>query len=83
MREIEAPFEVEFSGQQLRIAEHEVGRKRVFHIDFQNGSKPLVITVAVGTNDKKFWTSIPEGRQKEATEIGKLIADHIRAKKGK
>ncbi|WP_431293395.1 hypothetical protein [Pedobacter sp. P26] len=83
MRDIEKPFELLYGELNLQVVEHEVARKRVFHVNFQNGSKPLVITVAVGTNDKKFWTSIPEGRQKEATEIGKLIADHIRSKKEK
>ena len=81
MREIEAPFEVEFSGKQVRISEHELAGKRVFHVDFGNGEKPLIISVGVNARDEKFWTSIPQGRQKEATEIGKLIAQHIRAKK--
>jgi len=81
MREIEKPFELEVSGKMLRISEHELANKRIFHVHYGAGTKPLVIAVAVAANNKKFWTSIPQGRQKEATEIGKLIAEHIRAKR--
>ena len=81
MREIEPPFEVEMEGRQISIAEHQVGPKRIFHIDFKGWKKPLVITVGLGLRDQKFWTSIPQGRQAEAEQIGKLIAEHIRAKR--
>ncbi|QDW27232.1 hypothetical protein FFJ24_021340 [Pedobacter sp. KBS0701] len=81
MREMEKPFELEFEGKVLQVSEHELAGKRVFHVSYGPGAKPLVIAVAIGANGKKFWTSIPQGRQKEATDIGKLIADHIRAKR--
>lgn len=54
---------------------------RIFHIDFAGARKNLTITVGYGRKDEKFWTSIPEGRQKEAEEIGKLIANYIRNKR--
>ena len=78
---MEKPFEVQLGSQMLRVSEHELAGKRVFHVDFGTGEKPLVITVGINARDEKFWTSIPQGRQKEATQIGKLIAEHIRAKK--
>ena len=81
MREIEPPFEVEFLGKTARIAEHELAGKRVFQVDFGKGERPLVISTGIGVSGDKFWTSIPQGRQKEATDIGKLIAEHIRAKR--
>ncbi len=81
MREIEPPFELELEGKQISIGEHQVGSKRVFHVDFKGSKKPLVITVGVGLVKEKFWTSIPQGRQAEAEQIGKLIAEYIRAKK--
>lgn len=81
MRELEPPFELDFDEQTLRIAEHELAGKRVFYVNYSSGSKPLVISVGVNARDQKFWTSIPEGRQKEAAAIGKLIAEHIRAKR--
>lgn len=50
----------------------------VFVIKFQDGTAPLVVTRAHGEKKPVFWTSIPEGRQKEADLIGPLIADHYR-----
>lgn len=80
MREIEPPFEIEYQGKPVKVAEHEIKDKRVFHIDFNDWKKPLVIAVGLNRFEEKFWTSIPEGRQQEAEEVGKLIAIHIRSK---
>ena len=81
MRNLEPPFEISLDGQVLQISEHDLAGKRVFHVKFGNGVKPLIITVGITPWDKKFWTSVPEGRQAEAEKIGKLIAEHIRAKR--
>jgi len=81
MREIEPPFSLEIEGNIVQVTEHELKGKRVFHLNFVGSKKPLIITVALTRSDEKFWTSIPEGRQKEAEQIGKLIAAHIRNKR--
>lgn len=44
---------------------------------FQDGRKPLVIARASNVDAAKFWTSIPEGRQKEANEVGSLIETYL------
>ncbi|QNN42697.1 hypothetical protein [Pedobacter roseus] len=79
VRELEPPFELGLDGRQITVAEHEIGSNRVFHVDFGGWKKSLVIAIGIGIRDQKFWTSIPQGRQAEAQEIGKLIAEHIRA----
>ncbi|HTD99033.1 MAG TPA: hypothetical protein VK668_07080 [Mucilaginibacter sp.] len=81
MREIERPFEIVYEGRTVKVAEHELKNMRVFYIDFAGWKKPLTITVALNRFDEKFWTSVPEGRQKEAEELGKLIAGYIRNKR--
>lgn len=81
MREIESPFDLIVDEQTLRVSEHDLAGKRVFHINYGSSLRPLVITVGIGISDKKFWTSIPEGRQAEAERIGRLIAGYIRGKK--
>jgi len=81
MRDIEAPFELDLDGRHMRISEHELAGKRVFHISFGKSEAALVISIGMSARGEKFWTSIPEGRQKEASEIGKMIAKHIRAKR--
>lgn len=81
MREVEPPFEIEYKGGVSKVTEAEIRNRRIFQIQFVNAKKPLTITVGKGLGDEKFWTSIPEGRQEEAEEIGKLIAAYIRSKK--
>ena len=75
-------FEITYEGSIAMVAEHSLKSGRVFHIDFaQPTIKPLIITVAYDSDDKKFWTSVPEGRQELAEEIGRLVAGYIRNKK--
>ena len=78
---MEAPFAIEYEGSATTVTEHELKEMRVFHIAFNGPRKPLVITVAEMPGGKKWWTSVPQGRQKEAEEVGKLIANYIRAKR--
>lgn len=82
MRPLQPPFELEVTGSTIRVSEHEVKDRRIFHLEFADGRKPLNITVAEmrGTGEK-FWTSVPEGRQEEAEQFGRLIAVYIRSKK--
>jgi hypothetical protein len=81
MRDIEPPFEIECNGEVTKVTEAEIKSRRIFHIQYSDKKKPLTITIGRDNTDIKFWTSIPEGRQKEAEEVGKLIAAYIRSKK--
>ncbi len=36
---------------------------------------------ATNANNEKFWTSIPEGRQELAQQVGPLIENYYRSKK--
>jgi len=78
---MEAPFGIEYEGLAARVTEHDLKEMRVFHVSFSGMRKPLVITIAETPGGKKWWTSVPQGRQKEAEEVGRLIANHIRAKR--
>ena len=57
---------------------HFVGTQVIFRIVFSDKRPPLVITRAEHSNVHKFWTSIPEGRQKEAEEVGTLISEYFK-----
>ena len=81
MRGLEPPFEIEYKGEVTNVTEAEIKSRRIFYIQFPGNRKTLTITVGKGLGDEKFWTSIPEGRQEEAEEVGKLIASYIRSKK--
>ena len=68
-----AEFEVTLEELTLQVTEHYIGEQRIFRIIFPDKRKPLVITVAQSLG-KKFWTSVPQGRQEEAEKVGRLIA---------
>ncbi|TSJ44409.1 hypothetical protein FO440_09580 [Mucilaginibacter corticis] len=82
MRELEAPFTISDGDAVIQVSEHELKEMRLFHLVFPDKRKPLNITVAErrGTGEK-FWTSVPEGRQDEAEQFGRLIAVYIRSKR--
>ena len=48
-----------------------------FKVVFSSKRKPITIARAKGMNAPFFWTSIPEGRQKEAEGVGKLIEGYL------
>jgi superfamily I DNA/RNA helicase len=81
MRKIEPPFQIVYQGNTANVTEAEIKERRVFYVQFTDARKPLTITVGEDRKEVKFWTSIPQGRQTEAEEIGKLIAAYIRSRR--
>jgi len=75
-------FEIEIEGKAVRVSEHYIGERRVFHVDLPLRGKPLILTVTEGPKGR-FWTSIPEGRQADAEKVGPLIAWYFKNKKNK
>ena len=71
-------FEIIFGEEKLKVQRHSVGSQTIFRIIFSNSKAPLVITRASGANGYRFWTSIPEGRQKEAEAIGPFIEQYYK-----
>lgn len=80
MLELGAEFNIDYNGETAKVSEHTLGSDRVFRIVFSNRTPALVVTMTKGP-DISFWTSIPEGRQREAENIGKLIAEHFKKAK--
>lgn len=80
--EIPAKFEVIYNELALPVERVSVGNTTVFRVGLM-GKSILVITRATKENGKKFWTSIPEGRQSEAELIGPLIESYYRANMNK
>ena len=70
-------FELDYKGNNIKVQEHTVAGSKVFRIIFPDRRAPLVVTKAEKFNTEDFWTSVPEGRQKEAEEIGALISEHL------
>lgn len=78
---MELPFDIEYKGLTAKVQQIGYDENRIFNITFSDNRKPLVITVSVKQDGTKWWTSVPQGRQIEAEEVGKLIAIYIRAKR--
>lgn len=72
-------FELDFKGGKVKVQKHSIGAQVIFRIQFSEGRTPLVITRATHADAFRFWTSVPEGRQKEAEEIGLLIAAYFKS----
>ena len=81
MREIEPPFVIESDGATIQVSEHSVEGERLFHLQFPDKRKSLNLVVAKMPGGKKWWTSVPQGRQQEAEKFGRLIANFIRSKR--
>ncbi|TKK64851.1 hypothetical protein FC093_21600 [Ilyomonas limi] len=73
-------FELAYKGSNLKVQEHQVAGQTIFRIVFPDSRKPLVVTRATRSNYTDFWTSVPEGRQQEAEEIGALISEYLTTK---
>lgn len=73
-------FDLEFGISTIRVEEIKIPGQTFFKVDFSNEIPTLTLLRATNINDEKFWTSIPEGRQNLAKEIGLLIENYYRSK---
>ena len=72
-------FDIEINGETAHVSDHTIKSARVFHIVFASRRPHLNITIATNSDDEKFWTSVPEGRQTEAELAGKAVATYLRS----
>ena len=71
-------FELDYKDKKLVVQRHSLSGQVIFKVQFPDGRDPLVLTRAIHANTYRFWTSIPEGRQSEAKEIGPLITEYFK-----
>jgi len=81
MESSEDIFELNFKDGMIRVQRHLVSNQIIYRIVFSDKRNPLVITRPLTQNTAHRWTSIPEGKQREAEEIGPLIEKYLEAKK--
>jgi len=72
-------FSLELDGVKMNIQEHTVHYMQVFRINFSDNRAPLNIT-RISSKMGKTWVSVPQGRQKEAEQIGSLIVEYFKTK---
>lgn len=72
-------FQLELNAVKMDVRELKLPGSVAFRVSFSSNRQPLVVA-----RSKEFvsgWTSIPEGRQKEADGVGKLIEDYFKSQR--
>ena len=72
------PFEITYGNTTVYITPVDIPGRYGFQVKFSSARKPLLVVRATDYNGDKFWTSMPEGRQREAEGVGELIENYIR-----
>ncbi len=73
-------FEILFEGNIVQVEEIHLHSQVLFRVIFKGKVPALVLCRSVNATLQKFWTSVPEGRQELASQVGILIEDHFRSK---
>lgn len=78
MDQAEKDIELDFNSGQIFVKQYLIEDHFVFRVRFSDDRKPLVITKALDEKAMLYWTSVPEGRQREAEETGQVIAAYLK-----
>ena len=70
-------FELELNGVKMIVEELDLPGHTAFKVGFSSNRKPIIVT-RTHDFDRVFWTSVPEGRQKEAEGVGALIEEYFK-----
>jgi hypothetical protein len=73
-------FSINHNNSAAAVEVLSITGQTIYRVVFSNNMQMLILTRATSSNASRFWTSIPEGRQELAEEIGALIENHIRQK---
>lgn len=76
--ELSSPFQIIWREKELEVIPKKVGSDWVYIVRFPDRTPTLMLTHASKEKGGHFWTSVPEGRQVEAEQIGPMIAEHYR-----
>jgi hypothetical protein len=79
----EGPYKLQYDGYELYVTEAIIEGTRVFHVEFSNHIKAVNLIVVDNGKGFKFWTTVPQGRQAIADEIGPVIGRYYYDKKKK
>lgn len=74
------PFELQLNSVSMQVYELDIPKFSAFRIVFSSPRPQLIVARAKNAEKTNFWTSVPEGRQKEAEALGQLIEDYLSKK---
>jgi hypothetical protein len=70
-------FSFEAYGVTITCRKLDISKEVAYYVTFSSNRQPIVIARATFRDSDARWTSIPEGRQKEAEGIGTLIEQYL------
>jgi hypothetical protein len=73
-------FDLEFGNATIRVEQIQVPGQTFFRVIFSNQIPELRLLRATNSMEERFWTSVPEGRQQLAEQVGPLIEKYYRSK---
>jgi len=73
-------FTIESHGVMIMCQRLPLQGHVAYHVYFSSKRKPIVVAKANFVDSDAKWTSVPEGRQKEAEGIGALIEQYLSMK---
>ncbi len=79
MENLDKNFEVLYHERSLHVEVIRTGKQVLYRVMSADGQMALFLTRAKDAEGYYFWTSIPEGRQQLAEEIGVLIEAYIQS----
>lgn len=69
-------FEIIHGMVTIRGERLDLPHQEVYRLVFSSPRQPIIIARAEREDGSVFWTSIPEGRQKEAEGLGAFLENH-------
>ena len=73
-------FSIEAYGVTITCQRLDIPKQVVYYVKFSSARKPITVARAKFVDSDTRWTSVPEGRQKEAEGVGKLIDQYLSRK---
>jgi hypothetical protein len=69
---------IELNGVSISFQRLDLPDYIAFRVTFSSKREPIIVAKTSDIDGKPFWTSVPEGRQREAEAIGKLIESNLK-----
>ena len=73
-------FELKLNGVNMLVSRLDLPLTTAFRVEFSSARPAIVVARATRPSGDRFWTSVPEGRQKEAEGVGELIEEFLKQK---
>ena len=70
-------FSIDVHGVIIMCQRLDIPKQVVYYVKFSSARQPITVARVKFVDSDVRWTSIPEGRQKEAEGVGKLIDEYL------